>query len=279
MQKLSLLHSVYQAHQSVHSAWIRRRFARDIAGVQHFLLFVGYPRSGHSLLGAMLNAHPDVVVSHELIANELIEQGCSREELYSRILARAYWFNMRGNQANYSYRIPGSWQGKFRRLRVIGDKRGGAISRHIRAHPDFLNRVRDLVGVPLRLVHAVRNPFDNISAISISDLRPLEESMRWYFKHCDTTTRLESLSDEEERTTVYHEDMFVAPEEQITRLCRFLAMEPDAAWLKECCRVIFPAPTHTRRKVKWTPQLVREVQERIRDIPFLAHYRFDDDKE
>jgi hypothetical protein len=31
--------------------------------------------------------------------------------------------------------------------------------------------------------------------------------------------------------------------------------------------------------VEWTPQLVREVQERIRDIPFLAHYRFDDDKE
>jgi phage terminase large subunit-like protein len=31
-----------------------------------FCIFIGYPRSGHSLVGSLLNAHPEVIISHEL---------------------------------------------------------------------------------------------------------------------------------------------------------------------------------------------------------------------
>ena len=119
---------VYRLHQDVWSTWARRRYRDELAAVERFLLFVGYPRSGHSIVGAMLNAHRDAVVAHELDAPPLIVGGCSRDELFSRILARAYWFNMRGNRANYPYAVPGQWQGRFATLRVIGDKRGGSVT-------------------------------------------------------------------------------------------------------------------------------------------------------
>ncbi len=144
---------VYRLHQSVWSAWARRRYRAELAAVERFLLFVGYPRSGHSIVGALLNAHRDAVVAHELDAPPLIVGGCSRDELFSRILARAYWFNMRGNRANYPYAVPGQWQGRFETLRVIGDKRGGSVTHTLADHPDFFERVRSLVGIPLRLVH------------------------------------------------------------------------------------------------------------------------------
>ena len=70
---------VYRLHQDVWSAWARRRYRQEFAAVERFLLFVGYPRSGHSIVGALLNAHRDAVVSHELDAAPLIAGGCSRE--------------------------------------------------------------------------------------------------------------------------------------------------------------------------------------------------------
>ena len=34
--------------------------------VERVCLFIGHPRSGHSLVGAMLDAHPDLCIAHEL---------------------------------------------------------------------------------------------------------------------------------------------------------------------------------------------------------------------
>ena len=107
---------VYRLHQRVYSAWAQRRYRADFARVQRFCLFVGYPRSGHSLVGALLNAHRHAVIAHELNAPPLILAGCTRDALYARILARAYWFNLRRNTSNHSYQVPHQWQGIERRI-------------------------------------------------------------------------------------------------------------------------------------------------------------------
>jgi hypothetical protein len=267
--------AIYRLHQDVWSAWACRRYRADFDRVAAFCLFVGYPRSGHSVIGAMLNAHRDAVIAHELNASPLILNGCMRAELYSRILARAYWFNLRGNTSNYRYQVPGQWQGRFATLRVIGDKRGGAVTRCLAAHPDFLQRVRALVGVPLRLIHVVRNPFDNIGAISIAERLSLTESADYYFSHCKTTSLLPGLCDSSELITVHHETMLREPSSVLTDLCAFLGLERYPGYLEDCCRIVFGAPTYTRRKVAWTAALVQEVQERARSYPFLAEYEFE----
>jgi hypothetical protein len=267
--------AVFRLHQNVWSAWARRRYRNDFDRVARFCLFVGYPRSGHSLVGALLNAHRHAVISHELDAAQLIRDGCTRDALFSRILARAYWFDLRGNTSNYSYRVPGQWQGRFEALRVIGDKRGGAVTRAIAAEPDFLERVRSLVGVPLRLIHVVRSPFDNIAAISIEQGLALEDSVDFYFDHCRTTSRLNALADPSELVTVRHEEMIRAPAPVLSDLCAFLGLEPDPGYLEDCRSVVFAAPTHTRRKVTWSAALVRDVQRRAQSVPFLEGYGFE----
>ena len=43
----------------------RRLSQAVIDGVEKFVLFVGYRRSGHSIIGSMMDAHPNMVISHE----------------------------------------------------------------------------------------------------------------------------------------------------------------------------------------------------------------------
>jgi hypothetical protein len=269
--------AVYGLHQDAWSAWARRRFKEDFDRVERFCLFVGYPRSGHSIVGAMLNAHRDAVISHELDAPPLILAGCSRDELYSRILARAYWFNLRGNRANYPYQVPGQWQGRFDMLRLVGDKRGGIVTRSIAEHPDFLKRVRSLIGVPLRLIHVVRNPFDNISAISIWGHRPLADSAEYYLRHCRTTARLDEVCEPGEVITIHHEEMIRDPAATLPGLLEFLHLEPYPGYVEDCARVVFSQPTRSRRAVTWPAGLARDVEKRIRPYPFLKDYSFEVD--
>ena len=268
---------IYRIHQTLWSAWARRRYREDFDRVARFCLFVGYPRSGHSLVGALLNAHPNAVIAHELNAAQLIVDGCTRDALYARILARAYWFNRRGNVAetHHTYQVPNQWQGRFAALRVIGDKRGGAVTRCIAAHPQFLARVRALVAVPLRLVHVVRNPFDNISAISIWHRLSLEESVEFYFRHCQTTARLGELCEPAEIITVHHEQMIHDPRSALSGLCAFLGLECDSRYLQDCCSAVFAAPSYTRRTVGWPAALVGEVERRTRQYRFLEGYGFE----
>jgi hypothetical protein len=254
------------------SAYARRRYRDALAGVERFCLFVGYPRSGHSIVGAVLNAHRDAVISHELNIPPLVLAGCTREELYSRILARSYWFNLRGNTTNYSYEIPHRWQGRFETLRVIGDKRGGTVSQTIAEHPDFLDRVRALVGVPLQLVHVVRNPYDNIAAISKWHDLSLEESVECYFAHCRTTAALTELRDPSKSITIRHEEMVRDPRAVISALCASLQLELYPGYLEDCSSVIFPAPTGTGGKISWPPALLRDVERQARGFPFLDGY-------
>lgn len=265
----------YRCYRAVFSRWGQWRYRQDFERVRTFCLFVGYPRSGHSLLGAALNAHRHAVIAHEANAQDFILAGCTRDALYAHLLARAAWFNWRGNTSNYSYQIHNQWQGRCAELQVIGDKRGGAVARSIAAHPDFLERVRALVGVPLRLVHVVRHPLDNISAISIWNRLSLVDSIDFYFRHCEVTARLGTLCADAEVLTIYHEQMIAEPKAVLARACSHLGLVPDTAYLDDCRALVFRSPTLTRRKVDWSSALVREVEERGRQYPFLADYTYE----
>src|SRR5437016_14440476 len=105
--------AAYRILQSAWSAWLRRRCARDLATVERFCLFVGYPRSGHSLVGALLNAHRHAVVAHELDVMRYVTGGYSREEIYRLLLWKDGRFQSKGRSHNgYDYTVPGQWQGR-----------------------------------------------------------------------------------------------------------------------------------------------------------------------
>jgi SAM-dependent methyltransferase len=266
--------SVADLHLSVWSRWTRTRYRADFDRVKAFCMFIGYPRSGHSMVGAMLNAHRHAVIAHELQIHPLILAGCDRNTLYARLLARAAWFNLRGNTSNYSYQVPNQWQGRFERLEVLGNKRGGSASLAIGEHPDLLDRLAATVAVPLRLVHVVRNPFDNIAAISLWHRLSLDDAIAFYFLHCQTTGNL-SLPPGATLTTLHHEALLGAPETVLSGLCEFLGLAADPQYLEDCASVTSERLSYTRRRVPWTARQIADVQRRAAAYPFLSHYVFE----
>lgn len=264
--------------QYVRSALTSRRHAEDFARVERFCMFIGYPRSGHSLIGSLLDAHPDAIVAHELNTLRYLKYGFGRRQLFHLLLENSSGYASYGRSATgYSYEVPGQWQGRFRRLRVIGDKRGSGSVRRLGARPALLEKLRREVGVPVKFFHVVRNPYDNIATIfRRSSSRDLAESIEFYFEHVEGVSTIQPRVSPEDLLEVRHEDMILKPEETLRRVGRFMELEATPDYLKDCASIVFDTPRKTRGDAPWTSELLDRVRERSARYPFLRDYSFED---
>ncbi|XP_066019555.1 uncharacterized protein [Pocillopora verrucosa] len=218
--------------------------------VETFMLFVGHPRSGHSLDAAILDSHPEIVISDEFnllykFDSFFMDPSQTNNERKLRIFydihtrsRRQAMFGSRSSICNssvsYCYNIKGGWQGNWRQKSICNyctfasrkrasrfAKTGGSAGefqsvrnttaldfcidfyftkvrtvQYLRdlSHYQILNVIRDkktaittgllknckglydlrmlvrIVNIPLRLIHVIRNPFDNIATICRREL-------------------------------------------------------------------------------------------------------------
>ncbi len=246
-----------------------------LAQLERFCLFVGYPRSGHSLVGSLLDAHPDVAISHELHVLRYLRYGFGRDQLLALILENAEQNAAAGRvQTGYGYAVPGMWQGRVRRLRVAGDKRGGTTVRKLVAQPERLETLRERMGVPLLLIHVVRNPFDSIARMALaSPHRAPRELSDHYFRMADGVAR---LRESESVRDVYHEAMIESPREELVALCDFLGAPAPDDYLDACAKIVWTRPQQTRREFAWPAGLREHIASRLGDYPFFARYSFEE---
>ena len=108
----------------------------EIAGVEKFVVFVGYARSGHSIIGSFLDAHPSIVIAHEfmIFRKWLRDSGDTirnKSALFNELYRKSFENSVSGlrmsgrDKKGYDLSVNNSWQGQFKQLRVIGDKSGG----------------------------------------------------------------------------------------------------------------------------------------------------------
>lgn len=249
--------------------------------VERFCFFVGYPRSGHTLIGSLVDAHRDVVIANELDVLRYLRLGFTRNQLYALLLKNDRNFTDGGRMWTGSdYNVPGGWQGTFRTLRVIGDKKGGVSTLHLRDRPELLDRLRRTVRVPLLVVHVTRSPFDNISTMKYRrGLAHRHESLETvvddYFRMCDTVATVRQRLSRDELLDVRYEDFVAEPRSSLQALCAFLDVEPDEQYLAAASAVVGSKPSRSRDKVDWPPAVVMDIEERISRYSFLAGYAFD----
>jgi len=248
-----------------------------LASLETFVLFVGYRRSGHSLVGALLDAHPEVAMAHGLDVLHLVRYGFRREQILALILENARERAAEGRLVTgYSYAVPGQWQGRYRRLRVIGSTRGGATARAIRERPEVCDRLAGVMGLPLRFVHVVRNPFDNVSTLALRGRRKdLASAIDDYCELLAGSERLRGRVGPGAILDLRHEDLVADPAATLRRLAAWLSLPAPDDWVRDCAGIVFDAPHRTRGDAPWTPALVARVEEEIARHAFLAGYRYD----
>ena len=246
-----------------------------------FCLFIGYPRSGHSLIGALMDAHPEMVISHEVHVLERFLEGEDRHRLFFRIIAATQVQAGFGRMADeYSYSVPGWWQGRFSQVKVIGDKKGGGTTGLLAQTPGLLAHFRREMRMPTRFIHVWRNPFDNITTMLLRAHKAgrdvtLGDIIAEYAALARANARLrQELAGE--LFEISHEDFIADPADGLGRICRFLDVAAEPEYLKACAAIVFDKARPSRHKIDWPEESRRAVMELVREIPFLAGYGFED---
>jgi hypothetical protein len=141
--------------------------------------------------------------------------------------------------------------------------------------PHGLDRLEEIVEVPLRLIHVVRNPFDNVASIRlIKPGKKLPRAVKSYGRLAAQNARVLGEGGHE-TITVRHEDLIADPTLELQRLCSFLGLEQDDRYLENAAEFVFSSPRRTRERVEWDPESVTGVHELIATHSFLSDYRHD----
>ena len=259
------------------AALLSLRLRRELAEVRQICLFVGTPKTGHSLVGALLDAHPRMAIAHEADVALLLRAGFRRRQILALLVDYSRRQARRGRrESGYSYDVPGQWQGRWERLRVVGDKHAEGLTLRLGLRPALWERLERTLGRP-RFVHVVRNPFDAISSLTRPASRRLDlaAATDYHLRLCETVRELRGRLADDRYHELRHEALIAAPADELARLARFLGEEAPADWLAACSAVVFPAPRRAREGGDWSPAAVRRVESRLAEFPFLAGYSFD----
>jgi hypothetical protein len=243
--------------------------------IHGFCLFVGYGRSGHSAVGAVLDAHPNATVSHELNAVKRFFDGVSRDVLLDEIFALAQQqaregrFASRAGGGSYRHNLLGQAKTDASGITLIGDKKGAGTAWQLERHGlDSIEDFKKYIGVPVRILHVIRNPFDMVAAgmalgredVSrtigiVSEIRDRCIGADW----CD----------------VYYEDLVARPEEEIRRILTFLGLPVVPEHLAHSVEYLYREPHQRRFEIEWPAETRTMVEKLIVRYGYLGRYRWD----
>lgn len=255
---------------------LARHWRRDLAEVRESCLFVGPPKTGHSLVGALLDAHPRMAIAHESDVVLQLRAGFRRAQIFALILDNARRQAARGRrESGYDYDVPGQWQGRWERLHVIGDKHAEATTLRLLLRPALWRRVEAQLGVP-RLVHVLRHPCDVIASLMRPRSRGLDlaAATDYYFALLAVVPELRRRVGDEHFFELRHEELIAAPAERLAELCRFLGEEAPEDYLRSCTARVFPSARRARDEVAWSAAAIGDIARRAARFDCLRGYDF-----
>ncbi|WP_169334851.1 sulfotransferase [Salinimonas chungwhensis] len=282
---------------------------RAFSRINNFVQFLSFPRSGHSLIGSLLDAHPNAIVSHELDAMGLIHKGVPQAPIYGLIENNSKTFTQHGRFWNgFSYKVENQPHGFSDSLTVIGDKKGDWAVRWFDKNPELITQLRKTIKNNIRWVLVTRNPLDNIATLSLrknrtydevriqhksgdtfaAELKSRQESGKIaasvrddmiadYRLLCDTISKMQHELAEEEVLHVVYEDFCKDPNKGLSTICKFLNIEPSTDYLKNCSSKITTSLHKSRQRVSWSPSQIAEVKDITQSHDFLNCYLNDMD--
>lgn len=270
----------YLAKNYLTSYVTARRHPDAVANVKTFCLFIGHNKSGTSMLGALLDAHPAVILADEVDALKYVDAGFSRSQIFHLLVRASRRERLKGRvtarrlQA-YSWLVPGQWQGRYRRLQVVGDSTSGTSTRRFGRDAELLSRLETTMdGVNVKVILVIRNPFDPISFIMIRGRRSFENAIDHYFSNCEIVATLRRRIDGANLLPVRYEEFIRRPRAQLTAVCHFLGIDPTDDYLDACAGILQPTPEQGRHLVPWDEPWIGMVENRIRQFDFLQGYSF-----
>jgi hypothetical protein len=261
---------------------------RNYEGIQSFILFVGYPRSGHTLVAALLDAHPEIVLGIEWGVLPHLRMGYRRNQILFSLERHSKLFTSRLNNTwtGYSYKIPDLWQGRYQSIKLIGDKMAGQTSMILKTDPELLDKLQREIACPVKIIHVIRNPYDTITTMARRSYEKSggKEDMDTAFlsqfidRYFDRVTEVQKLKEAGrfEIHDLYHEELIDHSDNVIERLLHFLGVNIPEHFVSKCSEAIYRQPHKSRFEFEWTEDLKSKVMENIGKYGFFQGYRYED---
>jgi hypothetical protein len=241
----------------------------ELAG---FALIVGNARSGSTLMGAVLDGHPRMVIANETTASATFWRGLDGPAILQEV-----WDNAERNAAigrpseGYSYQV-GPPPSRKQDVTIAGDKIFNPATLLLHGDHGLIPSLEDRLAVPVRLIYAIRNPFDTIATMHRRSGASIADRIRWYFMHCDAAEALRGRLPAEKFTESHHDDLLADPAAEIARLCGFLGATADVDHLHAVRKTLFSSPRRTRSQVDWTTTDLEAVRAGIARFRCLERY-------
>lgn len=257
----------------VSSLFQTRRQPDLFDNVERYVMFIGYPRSAHTLVGFLLDAHPNAIVASQISGLKYLKHGFSNRQIFHVLLQNSRRVARVGREWRpYSYAVPSQWQGRFAKLKVIGDCTGMT---RLRRNPAQLLSLQSALGnIKLNLIHCIRNPYDNISTMKQRDQVTLEGAVEAYFSMCQTVEQIKGQFG----ASVYdlrHESLVADPAGSLKDLCGFLGLSASETYYQDCAGIVYKSPHQSRTEVTWDPELIDSVKSQMSRFSFLSGYSYD----
>jgi hypothetical protein len=247
----------------------------QFADVKTYVIFIGYPRSGHTLVGFLLDAHPNVMIASQTTAFRYLRHGFSMQQTLHILADNSARIAAAGREnRRYSYAVPNQWQGRVDKLRVIGESTG--LTR-LRRQPQLLQSLRErLAAIDLKLIHVIRNPYDNISTMKMRRDETLPDAITRYFSMCDVIDQFKNYVEPRAIYDLRHEHLIGDAGDTLDKLCDFVGLTTDAGYRKDCASIIFKSPHKSRHEVAWTAEAIDTVKRQMAKFPHLHGYNYED---
>ena len=239
--------------------------------LQHFVLFAGYARSGHTVLASILDAHPDAIIANELDAVGFLDSGFSRAQILHMIKVNARETAAAGNEwTGYDYSVPDGWQGRVRTPLVMGDKKAGVTLRRLTEEPALIDKLRGEMRVPLRVLHVVRNPYDHAVARGLQHPdQPLSAAIETLAGLYSGAADMRQRVAPGEWLDLRSEELIADPEATIRRVLEFVGLTAEDAFVKAAAGIVMKSESRRRDSHEWTESERQAVEALILQHDFL----------
>lgn len=257
--------------QAGRKSWQYRQAFQD---VQTLCLFIGYPRSGHSLISSLLDAHPKAIMAHRLDLLKYLH--LPYWDLFYLIVKNSERFAQTGRSlTGYTYAVPGQWQGRFEKLQLIGDQESRSTTDRLGDDPTLLARLQALP-FAIQFIHVIRNPYDNITTWAIKTNSSLEETIERYFALCQTVADVKKQLPPEDVIDIWHESFVDDPQTELESLCLALGLNIPPGYLEQCAAIVYRSPHKSRHDLPWPKPLIAAVKKRMDAFSFLQSYGYEE---
>jgi hypothetical protein len=238
--------------------------------LHRFLLIVGNARSGSTILGAALDAHPEVVIANESKESANFWRGVDGRAICEGILANAEDQAVSGRMSSgYKYQI-GLAPSTKATIRVLGDKIWNPATLLLHGNHGLIRSLEERMGAPIVVINSVRNIFDTVTTMHRRSGATIVDRLRWFAAHCEAIAAIVERLPPDRFMHIHHENLVLHPEEEIKKCCRLLDLDYEVNHVTEVKKLLFKRPNMARNQVSWTANEISEAECIIDRFPWLS---------